>query len=332
MMKYIKPYYIIAVLIGVWIFWFNAQGNQQPEEFYGFAENRDTEVNFNYPVVVKRIHVTEGEKVNEGALLFHLQRIQAKEELAEENFRISELQAESKAWKAEKAGDLKIKEAEYQMELKVIDDKIGEISRELSYKKSTYSDIKSLSGIPLDFSSMENELIALEQKKKMLDSLFMIQKYNLEEEMRLGINPYISEIRRMEARKAFDEDQLVQEIEIRAPFNGLVGNIQCKEEEHIPSFKTLMNFYEPNPSMVKGFIHEHMILKVKVGDILNIRSTTNPDIGIEGTVSGLGSRIVEIPSRLRRIPDFKTYGREVLISLPKANTLIQKEKVIIDVL
>jgi len=332
MMNYLKPYYIIAILIGGWIFWYNGQGNQQPEEFFGFAENRDTEVNFNYPVVVKRIHVTEGEKVNEGALLFHLQRIQAQEELAEETFRISELQAESKAWKAEKAGELKVKEAEYQMELKAIDDKIDEISRELAYKKNTYSGIESLSGIPLDFSSMENELTDLEQQKKMLDSLFFIQKNNLEEEMRLGVNPYVSEIRRMEARKAFDEEQLVQDFEIRAPFNGLVGNIQCKEEEHIPSFKTLMNFYEPNPSLVKGFIHENMILKVKVGDVLTIRSTTNLDVGIEGTVSGLGSRIVEIPSRLRRMPDFKTYGREILISLPQNNTLIQKEKVVIEVL
>jgi multidrug resistance efflux pump len=332
MMKYLRPYYIIALLVGGWIIWFNARGNSQAEEFYGFAENRDTEVNFNYPVVVKHIHVTEGEEIQEGALLFHLQRVQAQEELAEESFRISELKAESKAWRAEKAGALKIKEAEYQMELKSIDDKIDEISRELAYKKKIYSGINSLSGVPLDFSSMENEITDLKQQKKMLDSLFFIQRNTLEEEMKLGADPYNAEIQRMEARMTFDEAHQVQEIEIRAPFTGLVGNIQCKEEEHIPSFKTLMNFYEPNPTMVKGFIHEDLILKVKVGDILSIRSTTNPEIEIKGTVSGMGSRIIEIPSRLRKIPELKTYGREVLISIPESNSLIQKEKVIIEVL
>ena len=332
MMKYFKPYYIIAILLGIWIFWFNAQGNRQPEEFFGFAENRDTEVNFNYPVVVKRIHVTEGKEVNEGALLFHLQRIQPKEELVEEGYRISELQAESKAWKAEKEGELKIKEAEYKIDRQILADKIDDLNKELTYKQSLYSDIKSLNSVPLDFTSLENELADLEYQRNMLDSLFQVQKLTLEEELRLGANPYIAEIKRMEARMIFDEDQQIQEIEIRAPFKGLVGNIQCKEEEHIPSFRTLMNFYEPNPSMVKGFIHEDMILKVKVGDVLTIRSTTNPENGIEGTVSGLGSRIVEIPSRLRRIPDLKTYGREILISLPENNSLIQKEKVIIEVL
>ena len=75
-MKFFKPYYLIALIIGGWIFWFNAQGNKQPEEFFGFAENRETEVNFNYPVVVKRIHVNEGKEVVEGDLLFHLQRVQ----------------------------------------------------------------------------------------------------------------------------------------------------------------------------------------------------------------------------------------------------------------
>ena len=332
MMSYVKPYYIIAILIGGWIFWFNAQGNSQPEEFFGFAENRDTEVNFNYPVVVKRIHVTEGQSVEEGTLLFHLQRIKAQEELAEENYRISELQAESRVWLADKRGELKITEAEYRIDREAIQNKIDELSRELAFKKNTYSGIKSLEGVSLDFSSVENELADLEQEKQMLDSLFTIQKNNLEEEIRLGANPYAAQIRRMEARQAFDEEHLIQEFEIRAPFSGLVGNIQCKEDEHIPTFKTLMNFYEPNPTMVKGFIHEDLILKVQEGDVLTIRSTSNPEVAIKGTISGLGSRIIEIPSRLRKIPDLKTYGREVLISVPLSNPFIQKEKVIIEVI
>lgn len=332
MMRYLKPYYIIAVLIGGWIIWFNIQGNKKAEEFYGFAENRDTEINFNYPVVVKKIHITEGQKVKEGDLLFQLQRVQPREELAEESYRITELRAEAEVWRSKKVGDLKIKKAEYQLSRQTLENKMDELSRELSYKKSLYGGIQSLEKTTLDFSSMEKEIEDLQQQKNMLDSLYLLERENIEEELKIGKNPYIAEIQRMEARMDFDESQLIQNIEIRAPFEGLVGNIQCKEEEHLPSFKVLMNFYEPNPSMVKGYIHEDLILKVKVDDQLMIGSTNNQEILIQGKVTGLGSRVVEIPSRLRKIPDLKTYGREVLISIPSDNTLIQKEKVIIEVL
>jgi hypothetical protein len=46
----------------------------------------------------------------------------------------------------------------------------------------------------------------------------------------------------------------------------------------------------------------------------------------------LGSRIVEIPERLRKNPDLKTYGREVLIAIPPSNLFLQKEKVILNLL
>lgn len=332
MMRYFKPYYIVAVLIGGWIIWYNIQGNKKAEEFYGFAENRDTEINFNYPVVVKRIHITEGQKVKKGDPLFHLQRVQPREELAEESYRIAELRAEAEVWRSKKIGDLKIKKAEYQLALQDLEDKKDELSRELNYKKKLYGRIQSLEETTLDYSSIEKEIEDLQKKKNMLDSIYLQEKENIEEELKIGKNPYIAEIQRMEAKMNFDESQLVQDIEIHAPFEGLVGNIQCKEEEHIPSYKVLMNLYEPNPSLVKGYIHEDLILKVKVDDQLMIMSSNNPEIFFRGIVTGLGSRVIEIPSRLRKIPELKTYGREVLISIPSDNTLIQKEKVVIEVL
>jgi hypothetical protein len=46
-------------------------------------------------------------------------------------------------------------------------------------------------------------------------------------------------------------------------------------------------------------------------------------------VIGMGHRIVEIPERLRKIPEIKTYGREVLIQIPSDNKFLQKEKVVL---
>ena len=50
-----------------------------------------------------------------------------------------------------------------------------------------------------------------------------------------------------------------EQLAIRAPSDGLIGNINCKEGEHISAFTTLLDFYERHPTMVKGYVHESLI-------------------------------------------------------------------------
>ncbi|MCB0617641.1 MAG: hypothetical protein KDC41_02745, partial [Saprospiraceae bacterium] len=69
MKRLVQPYYLLALLIGGAIFWFNATNRSTTTYFYGFAENLETEVNFNYPVIVKELLVQEGEAVKAGASL-----------------------------------------------------------------------------------------------------------------------------------------------------------------------------------------------------------------------------------------------------------------------
>ena len=78
--------------------------------------------------------------------------------------------------------------------------------------------------------------------------------------------------------------------------------------------------------MVKGFVHENLILEVAVGDTLEVISTQHPEHKCQGVISGLGSRIVEISERLRKNPELKTYGREVLISYSSIQSFFTKRK------
>jgi len=107
----------------------------------------------------------------------------------------------------------------------------------------------------------------------------------------------------------------------------LIGNIYCKEAEHVPAYKTLLSFYEPHSALIRGFVHENMTLSVDIGHRFTVSSLKDETITYEGKVVGLGSRIVEIPVRLRKMEQVKTYGREVLVSIPKDNLFLQKEKV-----
>ncbi len=79
-----------------------------------------------------------------------------------------------------------------------------------------------------------------------------------------------------------------------------------------------------------GYIHEELILKININDSIDIFSSSRPDIQNKGIVKTLGSRIVEIPPRLRKIKELKTFGREIIIEIPPDNPFLQKEKVILN--
>jgi len=327
-----QPYYLLALLIGGSLLWYDAQQQQTASYFFGFAENLETEVNFNYPVIVKKIHVKEGQAVSEGDVLMQLQRVKPKETLPEEGYKIAELQAEYRAWQAEKEDEIELLQSRHRIEEQELDAKIRETERALAYKKSLFEDLETLQEVPVEFSTLQEDIQALQTEKTLRDSLYQQEANKLRREIQLGLRPYFSEIERLEAKRQFDESQLLIDIAIKAPFDGLVGNISCKEEEHLPSYKTLLTFYEPNPTLVKGYIHENLHMEVGLRDSFQVRSTTHPEQSCTGVITGLGSRIVEIPTRLRKINEVKTYGREVIISIPTNNPFIQKEKVALEFL
>jgi len=144
-------------------------------------------------------------------------------------------------------------------------------------------------------------------------------------------NPYDIRIRKLQNDLVY-YDANAEQIPILAPTDGLIGNIHVMESENVSDFNSLISFYEENPTRVKGFVHESMILHVNVGDTLEVVSSLHPENRCLGVVSGLGTRIVEIPERLRKNPQIKNYGREVLIEIPAENNFLQKEKVILNFL
>lgn len=329
-MRYFNIYYILAIIVGVGLWKLNASFSQEVVLFYGFAENKETEINFNYPVAVGDIYVSPGQSVKKGDKLLDMYRIKSKETLADEPYKIAELRAKERVWQSDKEGDIKLFEAKNKLQIADIEVNIKELQAELKFQKSLYEDLETVDQKTANYSPISDKITALQQEKQLLQVTYQQQLANVQNELKIGRSPYREEIRRLEAQQAFSEENKSVEIPLLAPADGIVGNIYCKEAEHIPSFKTLVSFYEPNPSLVEGYLHEDLILHVNIQDSFLIRSTKDATTQCYGVVTGLGSRIVEIPARLQKIADMKTYGREILVSIPKDNSFLQKEKVILE--
>ena len=326
-MRQLNLFYIVVVLVGGALFILLRPNFHKDLSFYGFAENNETEINYNYPVVVEQIMVTPGQAVFYGDTLLHLTRRKTKDILDDQNFRIAELRAEATLWRQRKMDELAENELAKKTKLKELDFKISRLRQDLQFKKSLKENLKSISSSDVSYRPLDQKILETEEERMALTGTYDLRIKGLQSELNLGGNPFQEQMKRLTAEKLFEADQQVQEIVVTAPTDGLIGTISCKEEEHIPSYRTLLTFYEPHSVLVKGFVHEDLTLQVEVGDLCQIASLKNEMIHYEGEVIGLGSRIVEIPTRLRKIPEIKTYGREVLIQIAKDNSFLQKEKV-----
>lgn len=326
-MKNVNLFYVSIISTGIILFTGLSPDFHKELSFYGFAESRATEINYNYPVVVDKILVKPGQAVKAGQVLMQLSRRKSKETLEDQSFRIAQLKAEETLWKQKQANEIEVLKIDQQARLAEIERKIERTQKELAYKKSLMENLQSIEPVETSYKPLEDALINFEQEKIELNERYASKIKGLEEELSLGQNPFGEQIKRYLAEQAFEASQEIIPIEVSAPTDGLVGNISCKEEEHIPSYSTLLTFYEPHSGIIEGYVHEDLTLEVEIGQEYTISSLKDEKIKYKGTVTGLGSRIVEIPARLRKIESIKAYGREVLIEISKNNSFLQKEKV-----
>lgn len=331
-MKSFNAFYLSIPCIGLLLWLLNGYYQKEVVLFYGFAETKETEINFNYAVTVGKIYVSPGQEVKQGMPLLDLRRTKPKEVLEEQGYKMDELRAEEQFWRSEQEGKLRLLETEKALKLAAIDNDIEKLEEQKKFQQSLYADLKSVEPAQSDYQPLSSKINGLKNERDLLLQSIGEEVQSLKNGLKLGKNPYQIAIDRLAAQREFERANQVIDIQLTALEDGIIGNIHCKEAENIPAYRTLVTFYEPNPVLVKGYVHEDLILQVAVQDSFKIRSTKDEAIVCYGVVTGLGSRIVEIPERLRKVADMKTYGREVLVSIPADNQFLQKEKVILEFL
>ena len=106
-MEKINLFYIVVVGLGVALITLLRPDFHQSLSFYGFAESNETDINYNYPVVVDHIYVTPGQAVVQGDTLMKISRRKSKEVLEDQIFRIAKLEAEEEIWRQNKENEIK---------------------------------------------------------------------------------------------------------------------------------------------------------------------------------------------------------------------------------
>ena len=305
--------------------------NRSTASFYGVAENQETQINLDYPVTVNRIHVSQGQFVSKGTLLMEVSRMDLDFKMSDLTQGIAELQAQDRLNVTEIRGELARLRAERAEKTGEIQAEIRVLESERALNRNLFRDLKSLpaaDSIGEDASPYTAKINALREELRLAAEPFDAEIARLQQTLKIAGEPARAQIGKLQK-----EIELYQKerdrLKIFAPSDGLVGAIHCQTGENIPDFDPMISFYEQTPNTVVAYVHESMILQIGVGDSLNVISSLHPAERCRGRVSGLGHRVVEIPERLRKIPEIKTYGREILVEIPANNNFLQKEKVIL---
>jgi len=330
MMKKFNILYLIVIVAAFSIWRLANQYQNQAVIFYGFAENKETEINLEHAIQVNQIFVTTGQRVKKGTPLLEASHNKLPLKLNEIVYETEETKVERSLWEADIEASIDKLKARKAVKVSEINGQIVQIEAKLAQNQALLNGLKSVDKDKSTSKATQAKLDALNKELKMAVLPLDVEIQRLQNKLNSQKNPYFVKLKKLASEQSFYEDK-GRKLDIIAPSDGLIGNIHCKEAENITSFKTLITFYEENPTLVSGFVHEKMVVHVEVGDTISVSSSLHDKFECKGVVTGLGSRIVEIPERLRKHKDIRQYGREVLIKIPAENEFLQKEKVLLKI-
>ncbi len=321
-----NPVYLLAIAGSVFLYNSLVQYHHSSADFYGFAENKETNINLDYPVEVVSLMVVPGQYVQKGDLLMEVVNAGIGQNIESDNLGIKVLEAREETWKAEETADIQTLELEKQNELTTIQQQIDQAKAELKYQNDLWEGLKSLPPVAGSYNPQVEKIEQLQLEYRQKAAAYDLEIKNRKEYLDLHINPYRQEMAKINSAINLQKKRS-ERFRITAPHDGLIGNVHCREGEFMDEFATLISFYEANPTQVKAYVYENQLLRVELQDTFRVTSVRDGGLSYRGVLVGLGSRIVEIPERMRKIPEIKAYGREITIEISPDNALLQKEKV-----
>jgi len=319
----------VLAVIGAFCYY----GLNSPNEtvlFYGFAQNKETEVRIPHGAVVQKINVQVGQKVSQGDILLEVSRSELTQQKNDISADISSLESQNVIWEASQKAAIRTLKAEKAAKISEVDFQIKEIKSRLDINSQLIKDLKSISrsDVRSNNDPIQIRIKALEDEKAIHVERIDNEIRKIENELFKTSNPTKIAIKKLKGQLHYanKEEHLLKVV---APEDGVVGSVVCKIGENIPAFTNFLTIYDDNPTMIKGYVLESLEIQVKKGDELYVLSAHDGNESVNGKVIGLGSKISEIPERLRRNPMIKTFGQEVVISISPDNAFLQNEKVIL---
>lgn len=301
---------------------------QSVNSFFGIAETEPRSLNFDHDIAVREVFVKTGDLVKQGDTLATFYRAELDEQSLEN---LSDLQLTE----TERAAEYAILEKEKELVRTRLSADVRELYAEISlivtedslnsvFRGSIYPNLKPTG----------NKIVAdkLEALRKQMDDL---QKSAREEinilESKQGALGAVASARKAGTRAALQQLETEKKrLFLIAPIDGYVESVMVSRNSLVEAFTELMKINPHAPNMVVGFIHEASDAPLAVGQEVELVSFNRPEMKCSGRITSINPRMTELPLRLRKFIEMRSWGREVYIGLPPENRFYISEKITIN--
>lgn len=305
--------------------------SQSTQTFFGTAETDSRAIKLEFPVAVQKVFVEPGTRVSQGDTLAVMYRTEFDREAQEFTGEMKQIAAELTAENRSLDRESDELIAKYAAQ-------IGELQTEIKVLKAE-SDIQSnLKSVLTDPekggvgeknipNAKKAQIAALEESIRQLER--QTQKEIEQFEKQRLANQAVHDAKVAHLRRTVELiDVERNKMVLIAPIDGYIEEVYVRENETIEEFSELFKINALKPIRVLCFLHEtEADIVVQPGDIVGLASTARPEVACQGIVTGGTPELVELPTRLRKFAEVKTWGREMFIHLPDTNRFYIGEKV-----
>ncbi len=162
-----------------------------------------------------------------------------------------------------------------------------------------------------EFTSKQLELPSAEHAVEVIRKEIVVQQRRLEE--------ISAKIQATRARK---------NVEIRAPFAGVVSHLYCELNEVADVNQPLLTIAQKNPNQVVAYVDQSQVDLVHAGMTVDLVKNSNPpEIATNCPVVSLAPVVEQIPAQLWLHPNLPQWGRAFVIQAPTTMNLLVGEKI-----
>lgn len=329
-----KIFFLILLFAGVlagavWIM--GDLQSKSTQTFFGTAETDSRMINLEFPVVVQQVFVQPGVRVKQGdtlALMYRTEFDRVTSEYTGEMKQIAaEFEAENKKIETERdllIGKQEAQIGELQAEIKVLK---AEADIQDNLKATLAGSEKTSAGDKNIPNAKKTQIAALEESIRQLQRQTQeaIRQFDKQRLANQAIyNTKAVQLRRSMEFVEADRSKMV----LLAPMDGYVEQVLVGKNEIVEEYRELFKINALKPVRVLCFLHEtEAEVLVQPGDTVYLSSTARPEVVCPGIVTGSTPKLVELPTRLRKFAEVRTWGREMYIHLPETNQFFIGEKI-----
>jgi hypothetical protein len=302
---------------------------QSGQQLFGIAETQGQTLKLEYSVFVQKNFVKVGQQVKKGDTLMLFFRSELDNRTTEKVTELNQIEVERTAKNISTEKDIELFKMRQVARISDLQAQIKVLQSEITLQENLRKAIS-------ENSSTANNNVKLQEIKTLEEAVRQANIQTIEQEevfdsQRISNNTIsASKAQQIQNQLGFIGKERLKLV-LTAPFDGFVEQVLVLENEIVPSYKDLVSINPHEPNKVIGFVHESLNIQYRLGDTVLLSSSLRPNITYKAQLIGVSPKLVELPFRLRKNIEIKTWGRELYINLPPKNDYFIGEKIMITV-